>query len=180
MFNKFEITVGTLSIAAMAFGLFAIQSNLNFAEINSTTQSQQASAGIVVVDNDADQTGTGQALLEASSNSGELEKLVVDDIKIGVGDDVVEEGDEIVVNYIGRLQDGTEFDNSYTRGKPFTFEVGAGRVIAGWEKGTLGMKVGGERILVIPSDMAYGDRQIGPIPANSTLVFAIELLEIKE
>ncbi len=77
------------------------------------------------------------------------------------------------------MQDGTEFDSSYNRNTPFSFTVGEGRVIQGWEKGLLGMKVGGQRVLVIPSDMAYGNRQVGPIPPNSVLVFAIELLEVK-
>jgi peptidylprolyl isomerase len=83
------------------------------------------------------------------------------------------------VHYIGTLKDGTEFDNSHKRGDAFEFVVGEGMVIKGWEEGVLGMKKGGQRLLVIPSDMAYGANAIGPIPANSTLIFSIELLEIK-
>ncbi|MCA9365556.1 FKBP-type peptidyl-prolyl cis-trans isomerase [Candidatus Kaiserbacteria bacterium] len=179
MFNKFEITVGIFSIIAMAFGLFAIQTKVNLSELNDAPQSQQAAAGIVVVSENAGQAGTAEALLEASNNSGKLENLVIDDVLIGVGDQVVEKGDEIIVNYIGRLRNGTEFDNSYTRGEPFTFKVGDRKVISGWDEGVIGMKVGGQRILVIPSDMAYGDDGYGPIPPKATLVFAIELLEIK-
>jgi FKBP-type peptidyl-prolyl cis-trans isomerase len=83
------------------------------------------------------------------------------------------------VHYIGTLQNGQQFDNSHTRGEAFTFTVGEGMVIKGWDEGLLGMKVGGQRLLVIPPDMAYGANAIGPIPANSTLLFSIELIEIK-
>ncbi|KXK00183.1 MAG: FK506-binding protein [Parcubacteria bacterium OLB19] len=65
------------------------------------------------------------------------------------------------------------------RGEPFVFKVGQGMVIEGWEQGVVGMKVGGQRILVIPPELGYGEKGIGPIPPNSTLVFSIELLEIK-
>lgn len=85
----------------------------------------------------------------------------------------------VVVHYVGTLPDSTEFDNSRRRGQPFTFQVGAGSVIKGWDEGLVGMKVGGQRILVIPPDKGYGAQAVGPIPANSTLVFAIELLEIR-
>jgi peptidylprolyl isomerase len=104
--------------------------------------------------------------------------MVIDDIKVGTGD-VVEEGDSVVVNYVGTLQDGTEFDNSKKRGQPFEFKVGGGMVIPGWEQGLVGMKEGGERVLVIPPELAYGENGIGPIPPNATLVFSIELIEVK-
>ena len=71
------------------------------------------------------------------------------------------------------------YDNSYIKGQPFTVEVGAGRVIQGWDQGVVGMKVGGQRILIIPANLAYGKDGAGPIPGGATLVFAIELLEIK-
>jgi peptidylprolyl isomerase len=83
------------------------------------------------------------------------------------------------VHYVGTLQNGTEFDNSKKRGQPFEFTVGAGQVIKGWDQGLVGMKVGGQRILVIPPDMAYGERGVGPIPGNATLVFSIELIDVK-
>ena len=73
-----------------------------------------------------------------------------------------------------------KFDSSYERGEPFSFTLGKGTVIEGWEKGLIGMKVGGQRILAIPSAMAYGNRQVGPIPANSPLVFTIELVKINQ
>jgi len=80
---------------------------------------------------------------------------------------------------VGTLTDGTKFDSSVDRGQPFDFELGAGRVIKGWDEGVAGMKVGGKRKLVIPPDLGYGGRAIGKIPANSTLIFEVELLDVK-
>jgi FKBP-type peptidyl-prolyl cis-trans isomerase len=100
--------------------------------------------------------------------------MVINDITIGTGP-IVQTGDTVRVHYAGRLQDGTEFDNSRKRGEPLEFTVGAGRVISGWEEGLIGMQMGGERILVIPPDKAYGDRGVGPIPGGATLIFSIEL-----
>jgi peptidylprolyl isomerase len=89
-------------------------------------------------------------------------------------------GQTVVVNYVGWLEDGTQFDSSYDRGQPFSFQIGMGKVIAGWDLGLATMKVGGKRQLVIPADLAYGDTGSGStIPPGATLVFEVELLEIK-
>lgn len=106
------------------------------------------------------------------------EELKIEDIEEGTGTDVVESGDTIVIHYKGTLEDGTQFDSSYDRGEPFQTEIGVGRVIEGWDKGVLGMKVGGKRKLTIPSSMGYGSQDIPGIPANSTLIFDVELVEI--
>ncbi len=113
-----------------------------------------------------------------NTDTQQVPKLLVEDLTVGTGTEAVA-GKHVVVNYKGTLLDGTTFDSSYERGAPFDFDLGAGQVIAGWDQGLVGMKVGGKRKLVIPASLAYGDRAIGPIPANSTLVFEVELLEVK-
>jgi FKBP-type peptidyl-prolyl cis-trans isomerase len=104
--------------------------------------------------------------------------LQIEEIKVGTGA-AAQNGNVVSVHYTGTLLDGTKFDSSVDRGQPFSFTLGAGQVIQGWEEGLLGMKVGGKRKLRIPPDMAYGDRALGPIPANSTLIFEVELLGVK-
>jgi len=104
---------------------------------------------------------------------------------VGVQDTVVGTGKEaaagstVTVNYTGALTDGTVFDSSIPRGEPFVFKLGEGKVIPGWEAGLLGMKEGGKRVLVIPPQFAYGSQDYGPIPANSTLIFEVELLKVQ-
>lgn len=90
-------------------------------------------------------------------------------------------GDIAVVHYTGWLTDGTKFDSSVDRGQPFQFPVGQGRVIQGWDEGVALMKVGDKWKFTIPSELAYGERSVGNglIPANSTLVFEVELLDVK-
>lgn len=181
MFNTFELISFSVAIASMAAALYLIQASVSTQSISSqsATAQQAIGSGIVFVgDGDSVNRERATALLAASSNRGELRQMVVDDIVIGTGQEVVT-GDTVRVHYIGTLQNGLEFDNSRKRGEGFEFTVGAGQVIAGWEEGVVGMKVGGQRILVIPADKAYGSQSVGPIPPNSTLVFAIELLEIK-
>ena len=96
---------------------------------------------------------------------------------VGDGPEAVK-GELVSVNYRGTLASGKEFDSSYGRG-PFSFPLGAGRVIQGWDEGVAGMKVGGKRKLVIPPDLAYGERGAGGvIPANATLTFEVELLKV--
>jgi FKBP-type peptidyl-prolyl cis-trans isomerase len=89
-------------------------------------------------------------------------------------------GKRVEVHYTGWLTDGTMFDSSLNRGQPFGFELGAGQVIAGWDEGVAGMKEGGARQLVIPPELAYGERGGGSVIApNATLVFEVELLEVQ-
>jgi peptidylprolyl isomerase len=105
--------------------------------------------------------------------------LVVKDLKTGHGAEA-KAGDQVSVQYIGVLYDnGSKFDSSYDHGQPFSFKLGGGQVIPGWDQGVAGMKVGGRRELVIPPDLAYGAQGQPPtIPANATLVFVIDLVSI--
>ncbi|OGU15572.1 MAG: peptidylprolyl isomerase [Ignavibacteria bacterium GWB2_35_12] len=104
--------------------------------------------------------------------------LQYQDIVAGTGTEA-KTGNKVKVHYVGTLTDGTKFDSSVDRGQPFDFDLGAGRVIKGWDEGVAGMKVGGKRKLVIPPELGYGGRAIGKIPANSTLIFEVELLDVK-
>ena len=106
-------------------------------------------------------------------------KLVSQDLVVGKGAEA-KTGDTVTVHYVGTLTDGKEFDASKKHGKPFTFPLGGGQVIKGWDQGVAGMKIGGKRKLTIPPVLGYGERGSGPIPPNSTLLFEIELLEVKK
>lgn len=89
-------------------------------------------------------------------------------------------GDKVSVHYIGKLTDGKEFDNSYKRGTPFSFTIGEGKVIKGWDEGIALINVGDKAVFTIPSELGYGPMEIpGLIPANSTLIFEVELLSIE-
>jgi peptidylprolyl isomerase len=104
-------------------------------------------------------------------------ELQITDIQLGEGKEAVK-GALITTQYTGWLEDGTKFDSSYDRGKPFQCVIGTGRVIKGWDQGLMGMKVGGKRKLVVPSHLAYGERSMGAITPHSNLTFDIELLEV--
>lgn len=99
------------------------------------------------------------------------------DVKVGTGAEAVA-GKTVTVHYTGYLSNGTKFDSSLDTGKPFPFPLGAGRVIKGWDEGVAGMKVGGQRRLIIPPQLGYGSQDYGPIPANSQLIFDVQLLGV--
>lgn len=121
---------------------------------------------------------TPSAVPEFPGRTEAVTELEIDDVKVGTGAEAVP-GKTVTVHYTGWLTDGTRFDSSHERGEPFTFSLGAGQVIPGWEQGVAGMKVGGTRILVIPPDMGYGEQGTGPIPPNATLVFQVDLLAVE-
>ena len=105
--------------------------------------------------------------------------LIVEELIVGDGDEA-QDYNKVVVNYTGTLLDGSIFDSSLKPGRtPFTFTLGAGSVIKGWDQGVKGMRVGGKRKLTIPADLGYGDQGAGDvIPPGATLVFEVELLEV--
>ena len=103
--------------------------------------------------------------------------LKFEDLKVGTGAEA-KAGNSVSVHYVGTLTNGTKFDSSRDRNEPFDFQLGAGMVIEGWDKGVAGMKVGGLRRLTVPPEMGYGKIGYPPIiPGNSTLVFEVELLK---
>ncbi|MDE1164610.1 MAG: FKBP-type peptidyl-prolyl cis-trans isomerase [Pseudomonas sp.] len=103
--------------------------------------------------------------------------LQITDLQLGDGKAVVK-GALITTHYTGTLADGTVFDSSHQRGKPFQCVIGTGRVIKGWDQGLIGMQVGGKRKLWVPAHLAYGERTMGAITPHSDLTFEIELLEV--
>jgi FKBP-type peptidyl-prolyl cis-trans isomerase FkpA len=114
-------------------------------------------------------------MTETTTESG----LRYTEIKTGAGNPVTGRGQTVTVHYTGWLEDNTKFDSSHDRAVPFSFPVDCGYVIAGWDQGVIGMRVGGIRRLVIPPELGYGERGAGgAIPPNATLIFEIELLEI--
>ncbi len=107
------------------------------------------------------------------------QELKVEDITVGTGPEV-KNGDTVVIHYKGTLTNGKQFDSSYDRGQPFETKIGVGQVIKGWDQGVAGMKIGGKRKLIIPSELGYGAAGAPPaIPANATLVFEVELLKVE-
>ena len=149
------VVAGILVVGFFAFG----HDVLNFLQLGSFGGSNQ------------------RASVQPSANVGQT--VATSDVTVGSGN-VAAVGDLLTVNYTGVLQSGVVFDSSIPRGQPFQFVLGAGQVIAGWDQGIVGMRVGGRRILVIPPSLAYGDQAIGPIPANSTLIFEVELLSVQK
>jgi len=105
------------------------------------------------------------------------EGLEIEILQQGEGE-AAKDGDSVSVHYTGTLVDGTKFDSSVDRGQPFQFGLGAGQVIQGWDLGVVGMKIGEKRKLTIAPELGYGDRDMGSIPPNSTLIFEVELLGI--
>ncbi len=128
-------------------------------------------AGVIVLGSKSQSTQTTMPQTQAAGLQ------IVDEV-VGTGAEAVA-GKEIMVNYVGTLTNGTKFDSSYDRNQPFKFVLGAGQVIAGWDQGFAGMKVGGKRKLTIPPELGYGSAGAGAsIPPNATLIFEVELLNV--
>ena len=107
-----------------------------------------------------------------------MAELEIEDQIVGEGDEAVA-GQTVEVHYTGWLTDGTKFDSSHDRDQTFSFKLGAGQVIAGWDQGVAGMKIGGMRKLTIPAELGYGERGAGGvIPPNATLIFKVELIGV--
>lgn len=171
-------TIITLSLAA-SLGLLTAACNSK-----SSAPTEQAKAGSTAASTvESKATSTADT---ASTSDAPITSLMKNDVKVGTGDEA-KAGQTVAVHYTGWLYDpsagdkhGKKFDSSRDRGTPFEFPLGAGRVIKGWDQGVIGMKVGGQRTLTIPANMAYGSKGAGGlIPPGATLVFDVELIEVK-
>lgn len=174
--HKYELIGIAVSVGVMALALFLMRLDGSISGINILADSAERSsqsASVIVAEGDL-----GSAIEGSVSANGRVTDLIIRDVIIGAGPEV-EKGDKVTVNYIATLQSGQEFDNSYKKGSPFTFKVGDSKVIDGWNQGMTGMKEGGQRIIIIPSELAYGRDGYGPIPGNATVIYAIELLEVE-
>lgn len=161
MENKHLIGAGIIGLMVLLMALFIFQSSKS---------PSPTDAGLLNLD---------FTKRQGNSTRPEIKELSAQDIKVGTSSAGVAIGDIIVVHYIGALTDGKKFDSSYERKEPITVEIGKGAVIRGFEEGVIGMKIGGKRRILIPSELGYGAKGQGSIPPNSSLIFDIELLEIK-
>lgn len=143
----------------------------------SPAASQPAAAADTGVTTTTPNDQTGSTTTMPTDNNGQLQAT---DEVVGTGA-TAQAGDTVTVNYVGSFTDGTVFDASAKHGSTgFTFTLGAGQVIQGWDQGVVGMKEGGKRRLVVPPALGYGPNDYGPIPGNSTLIFEIELLKVQK
>jgi len=163
-----------VAVAVVVVAFFSFGGNF----LNMFNEAQDQSAEALSGSNGQEQQAPANTQVQAQPQT-QVSTLQIQDQVVGTGAEAVV-GAKISVHYVGTLLDGTKFDSSVDRGQPFEFVLGAGQVIQGWDKGFAGMKVGGKRKLVIPADLAYGARAVGPIPANSALVFEVELLGVKK
>jgi len=135
--------------------------------------------GIACIQSDSSAIPNPPAEVNMDSSTTTPSGLQYKDLVVGTGEGA-RSGATAVVHYTGWLMDGTKFDSSLDRGTPFEFVIGRGQVIAGWDEGVGTMNVGGKRELIIPPDLAYGDRgAAGVIPPGSTLKFEVELIELR-
>ncbi len=150
-----------IALIALAGGIFYLSSAKSSENINNSSNSKEESKK------------------EVQLKKEEIADLKIEVLKEGTGEKVTKDGDNISVHYTGTLEDGAKFDSSLDEGTPFTFVLGEGKVIRGWDQGLLGMKIGEKRKLTIPSSLGYGENGRGNvIPPNATLIFETELMTI--
>ena len=175
------IAVALAVVIALALLFFGsrIFSFFNRSTATATTQDQSPQTATNQTDNSNPMTDSNTSSDALSGIPANVTQLMSKDEVVGTGAEA-QAGDSVTVQYVGMLTNGTVFDASANHGTTgFTFTLGAGQVIKGWDEGVVGMKVGGKRELVIPASLGYGSQAVGPIPANSTLVFEVELTNVQ-
>jgi peptidylprolyl isomerase len=167
-------------VIALALGLAACGDGKDDASASTTTQPAAAEQATTPEATETTPSAEASKPVVKKPKGKAPKKLVIKDLKQGTGP-VAQAGQTVTVQYVGVLhKTGKQFDASWDRGQPFTFPLGAGRVIKGWDDGVAGMKVGGRRELIIPADLAYGAQSPSPdIPPNSALVFVVDLLAVQ-
>lgn len=166
---------GVVYLASSAKDQRATQAMKGDVQITVAPQQEESQQDVQGATDSSQESPTGGENMDTNAQGTNLK---VEDMEIGTGD-IAQAGKKVTVHYTGTLTDGTKFDSSVDRNQPFTFTLGAGEVIQGWDQGVAGMKVGGKRKLTIPPSLGYGSRATGPIPANSTLLFDVELLKVE-
>lgn len=173
--NKYLYVGIFLGVLVLAGAVYVFVSNKNVQPVSSPLPTASLSATIKPAQTQS-ASPSGEAVMGEATTMED--GLRIEDEVVGTGDAAVA-GKSVTVNYLGTLTDGTKFDSSYDRNQPFTFNLGAGEVIKGWDEGVAGMKVGGKRKLTIPPTLGYGSQDLGAIPPNSTLIFEVELLKVQ-
>lgn len=175
-----SILAGVGIAALLAIGLFLVSNGGNSLEDDNTNNASGKSSVPLSTGSSEDTRTSEPQVPQPFIPEGPVTSLDITDIREGDGAEAVP-GKTITVHYHGTLaSDGTEFDSSIRRGQTFSFVLGAGQVIQGWDEGFAGMKIGGRRRLVIPAEMAYGSSSPSPsIPPNSALVFVVDLIAVE-
>ncbi len=174
------VALSLVVVLSLLFGSGNSQEQTAASPASETNQPRaEQPAPVAAAANPPEETETSMSNPTASDDLQTTESgLQYVDLTVGEGASP-QSGQQVVVHYTGTLEDGTKFDSSRDRGQPFTFTIGVGQVIAGWDEGVGSMKVGGRRKLVIPPKLGYGERGAGGvIPPNATLLFDVELLRI--
>jgi FKBP-type peptidyl-prolyl cis-trans isomerase len=166
-----------VAVALVVIIFFFIFNGMSLFSKSATSQNAPVVASTTSTGSQPSQNASAGTAGQAVANATQLQ--VTDEV-VGTGA-TAETGDTVTVQYVGSLANGTVFDASANHGTTgFTFKLGAGLVIKGWDEGVVGMKVGGKRKLVIPPSLGYGPQDYGPIPGNSTLTFEIELVKVQK
>jgi peptidylprolyl isomerase len=174
--------IATALALVVVIAFFLIPGLWPFRPSAPVTKADQTAAAVTVptqATNTPNTTNTTNNTMPPSQ-AIDAKELSAKDLVVGTGAEAAA-GDVVTVNYVGSLTNGTVFDASANHGNTgFSFKLGAGLVIKGWDQGLVGMKEGGKRVLVIPASMAYGNQSVGTIPPNSTLLFEVEMLKVQK